>query len=249
MKTIGVIPARYESSRLPGKPVADICGKPMIWWVYQQAKKVMGLSEIVVAVDHPIVFQACQKWGIPYIETSANHPTHMHRLLEVAEKYPADAYVCICADEPLIEAEVIQALVPGDEEILPPVLVRGAYRELISPTETIDPGNIKIITDEKGQALALSRTPIPTPYKTIEFRYHKTIGIECFNKSALEFYVNTSKGDWERAKDIMMLRFLEHHIPAFFKEVSSASLSVDTQRDLEHVRLVIQKNLSRGKVL
>lgn len=243
MKVIGVIPARYASSRFPGKPLADICGKPMIWWVYYQAKKVNDLSDIVVAVDNQAVYDECRRWDIPCIETSSEHPTHMHRLLEVAQKYPADVYVCICGDEPLIEPEVIQAIIPQANEELPPILVRGIYRELSSPTETMDSGNIKIIVDEQGQALALSRTAIPNPYKTIEFAYHKTIGIECFNKAALEFYVNTSKGTWERVEDIMMLRFVEHHIPAFFTKVSSKSLSVDTEKDLEHIRKVIQKDV------
>lgn len=246
MKTIGIIPARYESSRLPGKPLADICGKPMIWWVYQQAKKVAGLAGVVVAADHSLIYQTCTQLGIPYVETSSEHPTHMHRLLEVTEKFSADAYICICGDEPLIEEDVIQTLVPHSGEDLPTILVRGVYRELSSPTETIDPSNIKIITDEAGQALALSRTPIPIPYKTIEFKYHKTIGIECFNKAAIEFYINTAKGEWERAEDIMMLRFIEHHVPVFFNKVSSKSLSVDTQRDLEHVRRIIQERQNNG---
>lgn len=241
MKTIGVIPARYQSSRLPGKPLADICGKPMIWWVYQQAKKVKGLTEIFIAADNPAIYEECSRLGIPYVETSPDHPSHVHRLLEVATSRHADAYVCICGDEPLIEPEVIQAIVPDRDDNLPQYLVRGVYRKLTSPTETIDPGNIKIIVDKDGWALAFSRTPIPTPYKTIDFEYHKTIGIECFNKAALEFYVNTSKGDWERTEDIMMLRFLEHHIPAHFTEVNSESLSVDTQRDLEHVRKVMKE--------
>lgn len=243
MKVIGVIPARYQSSRLPGKPLADICGKPMVWWVYQQAKKVKGLSEVFVAADDPKVYMACSQLGIPYIETDAGHPSHMHRLLEAAGKRPADAYVCICGDEPLIEPEAIQAVVPKQGETFPEYLVRGIYRELASPTEAIDPGNIKIIVDQDGWALALSRTPIPTPYKTIEFKYLKTVGMECFNKAALEYYATTQKGEWERIEDIMMLRFIEHHIPAHFTKVSGSSLSVDTQRDLEHVRKAIQKGV------
>lgn len=236
MNIIGIIPARYQSSRLPGKPIIDICGKPMIWWVYQQAKKVIGLSEILVAADDEKVYKVCEKLSIPYIKTSSDHPSHVHRLLEVAEKKQADAYVCICGDEPLIEPKVVQAVIPRDEDALVPILVRGVYRELTSPTEVLDSGNIKIIVDETGRALALSRTPIPNPYKTIDFSYLKTVGIECFNKAALEFYVNTAKGSWESVEDIMMLRFVEHHIPVYFTKVISDSLSVDTQRDLDHIR-------------
>lgn len=245
MKRIGIIPARYASSRLPGKPLIDLCGKPMIWWTYQNVKNAKNLDDIFVAADNELIFDVCERYHIPYIETSAEHPSHMHRLHEVSQKYPADLYICICGDEPLIEPNVIEAVLPPDQNA--PLIIRGLYRKINLPTEALDPGNIKIIVDQGGQALAFSRTPIPNPYKISAFSYYKTIGVECFNRAAIEFYVNAPKGNWEAAEDIMMLRFLEHHIPALFVEVSSQSLSVDTKRDLDYVRAVIENRIIQGE--
>lgn len=107
MKVIGVIPARYKSSRFPGKPLADICGKPMIWWVYNQALKAEALSEAYVVTDDERIKEACDKFGINVIMNSDTHKTGKDRIGEVARKIPADLYVNIQGDEPMIEPETI----------------------------------------------------------------------------------------------------------------------------------------------
>ena len=95
MKIIGVIPARYQSSRFPGKPLAEILGKPMIWWVYRQAAKVNAIDELVVATDSDKIFQACTELEIPVVMTKDTHPTGTDRLGEIAEKTDADFYINI----------------------------------------------------------------------------------------------------------------------------------------------------------
>ena len=107
MKVIGVIPARYQSVRLPGKPLADICGKPMVWWVYQQAKKVKRLDSVYVATDDERIEEICKRFSMPVIMTTSAHPTGSDRLAEVAQKIEADIYVTIQGDEPLLEPETI----------------------------------------------------------------------------------------------------------------------------------------------
>lgn len=246
IKNIGVIPARYASTRLPAKPLEDICGKPMIWWVYQQAKKVKRLDEIYVATDNKLIENICKENDINVIMTSDKHPSHVHRVNEFSNYIEADAYIIICGDEPLIEPEVIEAVIPT--EIKDEYLIRGVMRELIDPAETIDSGNIKIITDSNGKCLSLSRTPIPYPYKSVQFKYKKTIGIECFNKKALEFYCNTTSGSWESVEDIMMIRFLENSIPVYFKLVKSTSLSVDTEKDLYKVRNLMKQKIENKEI-
>ena len=111
MKIIGVIPARYESSRFPGKPLADICGKPMIWWVYQQAKKVEALDRIIVATENRRIVDACMSLGMDVMLTSDRHPTGTDRVGEVARKIAADLYVNIQGDEPLLEPGTIKAAI------------------------------------------------------------------------------------------------------------------------------------------
>ena len=95
MKIVAVIPARYKSTRLPGKPLADICGKPMIWWVYNQVKKVKEFKDIFVATDDERIKETCEKYNIKVIMTRDNHPDHISRVQEVSEKIEADYYVCI----------------------------------------------------------------------------------------------------------------------------------------------------------
>lgn len=112
MKVIGVIPARYNSSRLPGKPLADICGKPMIWWVFNQVKKVKQFGYVVVATDDERIESYCLSEKIPFLHTSADCPNHIHRIFEVTGKIKADYYVSINGDEPLVSPENIEAVLP-----------------------------------------------------------------------------------------------------------------------------------------
>ena len=111
MKIIGVIPARYKSSRFPGKPLVDICGKPMIWWVYQQAKKVPEFDEVYVATDDDRIEAACKEHDMKVIMTSDKHETGSDRVAEVATKVEGDLFVNIQGDEPVINPEMIQEVI------------------------------------------------------------------------------------------------------------------------------------------
>lgn len=243
MKIIGIIPARYKSSRFPGKPLADICGKPMIWWVYQQAKKVKEFSEVYVATDSEKIETVCKDLDINVVMTSDTHPTHIHRLKEVSDKIASDLYVCVCGDEPLIEPEIISKAIPlktNDKYI-----ISNLIREFQEPTEVVDPGNIKVMKNENDEIIALSRSPIPFPYKTILYKFKKIVGVECYNKAALDFFVSQSAGEMEKIEDVTLLRFLENHIKIKTTVVNSGSLSVDTEKDLEKVRKIMaEKEIS-----
>jgi 3-deoxy-manno-octulosonate cytidylyltransferase (CMP-KDO synthetase) len=241
MKIIGVIPARYGSSRLPGKPLADICGRPMVWWVYQQATKVAELTDVVVATDDERVVAVCNEHKIKNVLTGT-HSTHIERIHELSTKFEADYYLNINGDEPLIEATTIQAVIPDCIYKKPKVF--GLLKEIQDPVDLTDPTNIKVVTNREGVGMYMSRSPIPTPYKTVMFRYRKAIGIECFNKAALDFYVKTKPGITETIEDISPLRFFENGYPIVYKTVESHSLSVDTSKDLEKVREIIEKNLN-----
>ena len=112
MKVIGIIPARFGSTRFPGKPIADICGRPMIWWVYRQAKKVARLDDVVIATDDERIASVCEKYAMPYMITSSNHATVTSRIHEVASRTEADLYLVINGDEPLISEKIIEAVIP-----------------------------------------------------------------------------------------------------------------------------------------
>jgi 3-deoxy-manno-octulosonate cytidylyltransferase (CMP-KDO synthetase) len=241
MKIVGVIPARYASSRFPGKPLADIHGKPMIWWVYQQVNKVSQLDEVYVATDDSRIYDLCQQYEIKALMTG-NHKTHIERIHELSTKILSDYYVNVNGDEPLIEVSTIQQIIPAVLHKEP--IVFGLLKIIKDPVELIDPTNIKVATNKDLISIMMSRTPIPTPYKTILFDYRKTVGMECFNKASLDFFVSKEPGYLETIEDISPLRFLENGIPIHYKIVESDSLSVDTPKDLEKVRLIMKMRLA-----
>ena len=240
MKVIGVIPARYGSSRFPGKPLQDICGKPMLWWVYHQAIKVKELHGVYVATDDERIVELCNQYGMNVVMTG-EHSTHIARVHELSTKVDADYYVNVNGDEPLIEPETIRAIIPNEPSEEPKVF--GLMKVLRDPVELIDPTNIKVACNKDGVALYISRAPIPHPYKTILFEYKKAIGVECWNKAALELFVNSEPGVMEKIEDLVALRFFENGCPMKYTLVESNSLSVDTPKDLEKVRLIMKDYL------
>lgn len=246
MKVIGVIPARYSSSRFPGKPLQDICGKPMLWWVYQQAMKVRELEEVYVATDDERIAALCREYNMRYVMTG-EHSTHIARVHELSLKVDADYYVNVNGDEPLIEPETIRAIIPETASDQPKVF--GLMKILRDPVELIDPTNIKVATNKEGVALYISRAPIPHPYKTILFEYKKAIGVECWNKAALELFVNSEPGQMEVIEDLVALRFFENGCPMHYTLVESNSLSVDTPKDLEKVRVLMKKIQEKNSTL
>lgn len=241
MKIIAVIPARYNSSRFPGKPLADICGKPMIWWVYDRVRKINRFSDVFVAIDDDRIRDVCIKMGIKYVMTERNHPNHISRIHEVSEKIVADLYVCVNGDEPLISPRCIEQALPSDNEHN--IFFSGAIRKMSDAAETIDPSRIKVVISDTGRCLYMTRTPAPYPKGSLMFSYNKYVGIECFSKEALDFFVNTNQANLERIEDIDHLRFLEHGKELKFKYVDSDSISVDTPKDLEKVIILMKREI------
>lgn len=244
MNIVGVIPARYASTRFPGKPLVDICGHPMIWWVYQQVMQVEGLKRTFVATDDKRIADVCEENEIPFVMTRDDHVNHVTRLAEVSEKIEADYYVCVNGDEPLILPENIENVLP-DKLIKDEVYAGYLMRDLTDPAETIDPSNIKLAVLDNGKCIYMSRMPIPYPKGTINITYKKLIGVECFNKAALDFYVNTPIGELEQIEDIDHLRFIEHDRNVVVKLTDSESLSVDTKKDLEKVRILMGRKYDK----
>ena len=157
MKIIGVIPARYQSTRMPGKPLADILGKPMIWWVYREAIKCPKLADCFIATDDQRIADVCEQYGMKYVMTSADHDTPTSRIYEVTTKVDADLYLQIMGDEPLIDAAAFDLILP---DTLPeaPYYVAGApcrWYRLFQPEDRLQfpPGNF----DDQPQPHSLSQ--------------------------------------------------------------------------------------------
>ena len=243
MKIVGVIPARYSSSRFPGKPLADICGKPMIWWVYQQLKKARGLSEVYVATDDERIKKVCEEEGLNVIMTSTECPTHLERLYEFSTKVEADFYINVNGDEPLIESKCIEDMIP-DESISPDSsYAANGMMILKDPIDAFDTSKIKIATDMQGYGMYMSRTPIPFPKGRSDYSLKKFVGVQCFSKKALQFVIDTSRGYLEGIEDIDEYRFLENGHKLKFILTEATTLSVDTYKDLEKVRMIISQKV------
>lgn len=246
MNIIGVIPARYKSTRFLGKPLADICGRPMIWWVYQQVRRVQEFADVIVATDDDRIAAVCGGFNIPYMMTSSDLPEHISRIHEVSNKVPADYYICVNGDEPLISADCIRIILPKSDS--KKYYFSGAVRKLTDPAETIDFSNIKVVMANDGRGIYMSRTPVPYPRGTLYFQYYKYVGIECFTKEGLDFFVSTRQGTIERIEDIDHLRFIENNKEIHFTEVDSESISVDTPKDLEKVQNMIRVGIESGEI-
>ena len=241
---IGVIPSRYQSSRFPGKPLADINGKPMIWWVYHQASKVKSLDSLVVATDDQRIAETCEKFDMRYIMTSADHDTPTSRLYEVSTNMDYDYYIFIGGDEPLIEPEAIETVVLKAKETGADCV--NAMTKIKSAPEVIDFTNIKVVTSTKGNLLYTTRSPLPFPKGGLDFDYMKFVGIGAFSKAALSMYNATPKSKLERIEECDLLRFIDQEMPVKMVEVMCRNVSVDTPKDLDYVRELIQ-NQQLGK--
>ena len=242
MKVVGIIPARYASTRLPGKPLKDILGHPMIWWVYQRVLNAKRLDEVYVATDDEQIAKVCDEYNIPVVMTANTHRTAAHRLQEVSETIHADFYVQLNGDEPLINTDAIDAVVPED---IPQDVAFGTniITEMSEPSQVMDPSNIKMVFDENMNALYMSRTPIPFPFKAIDFKYYKHVGIIGYNKKMLDLYRDTKPGRFELIEGIDTLRFLDYGKQLKLTLVPNChSLSVDTEQDLQMVIQMIKDN-------
>lgn len=243
MKIIGVIPARYKSSRFPGKPLVDICGKPMIWWVYQQCKKVEDFAEVYVATDDERIYNECQRLDIQVIMTSDSHMTGTDRICEVAKKIPADLIVNVQGDEPLLEPETIKAAIQPfykNKELL----VSNLMTKIKDPIEVVNFTVPKVITNKDGIGVYLTRATAPYPKGSLDFAYYKQVCVYGFKPQALKFFYEYGqtygKGHAEKVEDIEILRFIENGYKVQFIEVDSDTVAVDTPNDLEKVRHLVQ---------
>ncbi len=246
MKVVAIIPARYGSTRLPGKPIKDILGYPMIWWVYQRVREVERLDEIYVATDDERIASICKKYNIPVVMTDSSHRTAANRLAEVSETIEADFYLQLNGDEPLINTEAIAKAIP---DYVPTDIEFGTniITEMEDPAQVMDPSNIKMVFDIQMKALYMSRTPIPYPFKEIKYKYYKHVGIIGYNKKMLTFYKNSKPGRFELIEGIDTLRFLDYGKQLKLTIVPSChSLSVDTEQDLNMVTELIKEKKEYG---
>ena len=247
MKIIAVIPARYQSSRFEGKPLAEICGKLMIERVYLQAKKVVQFDEVYVATDDDRIYNACATRHIPVVMTSTVHRTGTDRLGEVAEKIPADLYVNIQGDEPLIEpSTIIKAIEPFLDNPDTDIQVTNLMTKIKDPVDLINVTVPKVIAAADGRGIFLTRAAAPFPKGNINVDYYKQVCVYGFTPQALKFYCDFGKkygkAKIESVEDIEILRFIENGYRVQYIEVDSDTIAVDTPADLQRVIQFVENN-------
>ena len=231
--TIAIIPARYQSTRLPGKPVIEIQGKTLIEHVYRQVQKSESVERILVATDDERILKAVERFGGNVMMTRIDHQSGTDRLAEAAATLPPDALVVnVQGDEPLIEPEVIDRAVAaarlGDAEMIT-LMTRLEDRASIE-----DPNRVKVVVDREGFALYFSRSPIPSSGTTF---LH--LGLYVYRVRFLRQFTQLERTPLEIAERLEQLRALEHGFRVRVVEVESASWGIDTPADLEKFKLVL----------
>jgi 3-deoxy-manno-octulosonate cytidylyltransferase (CMP-KDO synthetase) len=235
-RILGVIPARFASSRYPGKALATLAGKPMIEHVWERANMSRYLSDVLVATDDDRIANAVHKFGGQVRMTRADHPSGTDRLAEIASSEDAALYVNIQGDEPLIDPEAIDAAilsVHGDEAVDMGTL----KKQIIDPTDIVNTNVVKVVTNLLGDAIYFSRCPIPYERdgRSGVPIYFKHIGLYVYRREFLLRYPDLTVGPLEEAERLEQLRVLENGYRIRVVETDYESLGVDTPEDLERV--------------
>ena len=258
----GVIPARMQSQRLPGKPLRTIGSLPMIHWVYERSRPSPLLTRLVVATDSGEVLAYCERNAIPATLTSSRHSSGTDRLIEVMEREsasgtPADIYVNIQGDEPMVTPGHIELLLapfvgsrgagtsggapggPFDSGPAAAVSRRARVSTLkvaIRAEEAADPSVVKVVTDSRGLALYFSRAAIPYDRDPSGApRYFKHLGFYAYTPDALRLFASLPPSPLEQTERLEQLRFLENGISIAVLETGADTIGVDTEEDLRRV--------------
>ncbi len=253
MRTLAIIPSRYGSSRFPGKPLADICGKSMVRRVYEQAKK--AFEDVCVATDDERIVSEVESFGGVAIMTSNTHQSGTDRCYEAYTKYTAlhpdreiDVVMNIQGDEPLIDPQQLKSLEKAFEDD-PEVYLATMAKRISTSQELFNPNSPKVIFDFDSYALYFSRSTIPYLRDVPEeiwhtkHSYYKHIGLYAYTPGILHDICEMERSPLEQAESLEQLRWLENGLKIKVIETSSTTFAVDTPEDLEKIIIYIEKYL------
>ena len=241
MKFLGVIPSRYASTRLEGKPLKDICGHTMVEWVYKRASK-SKLDGVVVATDDERIVDEVKSFGGNVILTRKDHINGTSRIAEVCETYiDYDVIVNIQGDEPLIEPDMINSIIDSfiEDNTIPMSTLK--YK-LTDMAEIENPNAVKVVTDKNDFAIYFSRSVIPYPRNLNMDNYYKHVGIYGYKRDFVMEYAKMASTPLELSESLEQLRVLENGYKIKVLETPYKIIGVDTQEELERVREYITKN-------
>lgn len=250
MKVSVVIPARYQSTRLPGKPLADIAGEPMIRWVYERAQQARCVHEVWVATDDERIYQAVERFGGKCRMTSPDHPSGTDRIAELARTMDWDIVVNVQGDEPLIAPEMIDAVVESLQEN-EAIAVSTLKRKINTTADVVDPNVVKVVTDHHDYALYFSRAPIPyhrNAWKStasieaapIPDEIFKHVGLYGYRREFLIRLAHLPPTPLEMIEHLEQLRVLENGYRIVARTTDMDSIGVDSPEDLQRVREIVR---------
>jgi 3-deoxy-manno-octulosonate cytidylyltransferase (CMP-KDO synthetase) len=242
-KVVVVIPARYGSTRLPGKPLVLLAGKPMIQHVYERAKLARRVDEVIVATDDERIVKAVESFGGAARMTRAEHRTGTERVAEVAAHVEGAVFVNVQGDEPLLDPEAVDTAVAALLEE-PVASISTVATPIKMPADIMDPNVVKTVLDFDGNALYFSRAPIPWVRDSagkIQVRHLKHLGLYVFERDALLEYPTLPQGELERIEQLEQLRWMENGWKIRVAEVAHDAVSVDVPEDVARVEKLLQK--------
>ncbi|MBW2565248.1 MAG: 3-deoxy-manno-octulosonate cytidylyltransferase [Deltaproteobacteria bacterium] len=228
-KCYGIIPVRYKSTRFPGKPLADILGKPMFWHVFNRARLCPELTNIMLATDDDRIFSAAEKLDVPVVMTRDNHESGTDRVLEA---------------EPTLKPAMISELIVPFKN--PDVLVTTPIRKITSE-EAENPDIVKVVFGLNKKALYFSRSPIPCPRENKEDEFYGHIGLYAFRMNALRQFVALQPSRLEKTEKLEQLRLLENEIPVHVLITKHRSIGVDRPDDIEKVSKILKNESNSGE--
>jgi len=241
-KVVVVIPARYGSTRLPGKPLVLLAGKPMIQRVYERAKLAKQANQVIVATDDERIVKAVEAFGGEARMTRTDHRTGTERVAEVAAHVEGDIFVNVQGDEPLLDPAAVDTVVSSLLEE-PTASISTVATPIKTPGDIMDPNVVKTVLDFDGNALYFSRAPIPwvrdTASKTL-VRHLKHLGLYVFQREALLEYATLPQGELERIEQLEQLRWMENGWKIRVAEVEHDAVSVDVPEDVGRVEKLLQ---------
>lgn len=240
MRSVIIIPARYQSSRFPGKPLALLLNKPMILWVAELSEKAVGRDNVYIATDSEDISKVVRSAGFNVVLTSKECLTGTDRLSEAAEKITSDIYINVQGDEPLVDPRDIISIIKA-KELHRNNIING----YCSISDNENPNNInipKVVFTEDKKLIYMSRSLIPGAKNQKPARYYKQVCIYAFTLSELQSFSNFGrKSSLEQFEDIEIIRFLEWGKTIRMVETRSNSLAVDTKEDVVRVELELKK--------
>lgn len=241
MQVAAIIPARWASSRFPGKALVEIAGLPMIVRVWQRTCAARRIDSVLVATDDARIAEVCDQYGIEFAMTSTRHPTGTDRLAEVAREHPADVFVNVQGDEPVIDPSTIDAVV---ECLLDAhesgVEVATAYLRGATEAQRQSASTVHLLPGQNQCVMAFSRLPIPYCMKA-DYVHTVHVGLYAYYRKALQWFAATPAGPVELAESIEALRFLEHGKRIACVQVEGESIGVDEPEDVERVEAVLAR--------